>query len=255
MIKNFCGQKRPLDFYLAKAIAWRDATYTHLYGAVVPKIFFHKRQNNSNTGIPGVRRAIKVNKKTLKSGEVRVYCVPCVVVQVQSTQELEEGPRRRVQSKVFSINKFGEAGALDRAIAWRNAVQAHVHEANAIWDLSIDGPEGPAQTSLETTIDQCNAKETCPGTARRLMPGSVSESTTRTVNYDPAGMLDHVLRHLSLKSDCALAHALGMHPATVSRMRNKKVPVGAAILLRLHDISALSIANLKRLLAGHRLET
>ena len=253
--KNFCGHKMPRDFYLAKAIAWRDTTYTQLYGALVPKIIFHKWPNNSSTGIPGVRRAAKVIKKTLKSGEVRCYHVPCVIVQVQSVEGLDDGPRRRVQSKVFSINKFGEAEALDRAIAWRNAVQAHVHEVNAFWDLSLDAPNGPGQALLETRPNQCNAEETCPDAASRPMPRSDSQSDAGTVNYDPAGMLDHVLRHLSLKSDRALARVLGMQPATLSRVRNQKIPVGAAMLLRLHDISALSIVHLKRLLAGHRLET
>jgi hypothetical protein len=44
-------------------------------------------------------------------------------------------------------------------------------------------------------------------------------------NYVPDRMLDQVLDRLNLKNDAALAQALDVAPPTVSKLRNKALPL------------------------------
>ena len=67
--------------------------------------------------------------------------------------------------------------------------------------------------------------------------------TRAPANY----LLDHVMGHMKLTKDCELAKALGASPPQISKMRSAKVGVGPVILVRLNELTGISIKELKAL--------
>lgn len=73
------------------------------------------------------------------------------------------------------------------------------------------------------------------------------------VAYDPNHLLDSLIEKLSLKNDAALSRALEVAPPVISKIRHRRLPVGASLLIRMHEVSDLSIRDL-RILMGDRRE-
>jgi hypothetical protein len=71
--------------------------------------------------------------------------------------------------------------------------------------------------------------------------------------YDPNNLLDSLIQRMSLKNDAALSRSLEVAPPVISKIRHRKLPVGASLLIRMHEVSDLSIKEL-RLLMGDRRE-
>ncbi|RJG03679.1 hypothetical protein [Noviherbaspirillum sedimenti] len=71
--------------------------------------------------------------------------------------------------------------------------------------------------------------------------------------YDPNNLLDSLIEKLGLKNDAALSRALEVAPPVISKIRHRRLPVGASLLIRMHEVSDLSIREL-RLLMGDRRE-
>lgn len=71
-------------------------------------------------------------------------------------------------------------------------------------------------------------------------------------SYDPEPLLDAISQAISVKSDNALAKALGITQGAMSKIRNKHKPVSAEVLLRMHDISGLSIRQMRNLMGDNR---
>lgn len=57
---------------------------------------------------------------------------------------------------------------------------------------------------------------------------------------------------LSLKNDAALSRALEVAPPVISKIRHRKLSVGASMLIRMHEISDLSIKDLRILMGDRR---
>lgn len=70
--------------------------------------------------------------------------------------------------------------------------------------------------------------------------------------YNPCRLLDALIEHLGLKNDAALARALEVAPPMISKIRHRALPVGGAMLIRMHEISTLSIAELRLLMGDQR---
>lgn len=68
-------------------------------------------------------------------------------------------------------------------------------------------------------------------------------------SFVPNKLLDTLIQRMQLKNDAQLSRKLGVPPPVVSQMRHRKLAVGATMLLRMHEESGLSIAELKELLA------
>ena len=83
------------------------------------------------------------------------------------------------------------------------------------------------------------------------MMSAVADGSTAVVDtssphfYNPGLMLNAVLDRLSLKNDAALCRRLKIAPPVISKVRNYRLPVGAALLIRLHEISGLTIQDLR----------
>ena len=70
--------------------------------------------------------------------------------------------------------------------------------------------------------------------------------------YDPNRLLDSLIEKLALKNDAALSRVLEVEAPTISKIRHKRLRVGAAILLRMHEVSNLSIEELRVLMGDRR---
>lgn len=120
--RNFFGMNRSQEDHLKVAIAWRDDTYAVLYGCALSQRVFHRRQANSKTDIPGVRRIDKIVEKKLRDGTVSQYRVPCILAEIFTIPGYAYARSSGSRSKVYSINKYGEEEAIKLAIAWRRSM-------------------------------------------------------------------------------------------------------------------------------------
>ncbi|MBI1889756.1 MAG: hypothetical protein HYS18_03850 [Burkholderiales bacterium] len=70
--------------------------------------------------------------------------------------------------------------------------------------------------------------------------------------YDPNNLLDSLIEKLNLKNDAALSRALEVAPPVISKIRHRRLPVGASLLIRMHEVSDLSIKDLRILMGDRR---
>jgi plasmid maintenance system antidote protein VapI len=70
--------------------------------------------------------------------------------------------------------------------------------------------------------------------------------------YDANNLLDTLIEALNLKNDAALAKTLEVTPPVVSKLRHRRLPVGASMLIRMHEISRLEIRELRALMGDTR---
>ncbi len=71
-------------------------------------------------------------------------------------------------------------------------------------------------------------------------------------NYDPNNLLESLIEKLNLKNDAALSRALEVAPPLISKIRHRRLPVGASLLIRMHEVSDLSIKDLRHLMGDRR---
>jgi hypothetical protein len=71
--------------------------------------------------------------------------------------------------------------------------------------------------------------------------------------YNPNHLLDSLIERMGLKNDAALSRTLEVAPPVISKIRHRKLPIGASLLIRMHEVSDLSIKDL-RLMMGDRRE-
>ena len=58
-------------------------------------------------------------------------------------------------------------------------------------------------------------------------------------------LLDAVMTKLGLKNDAALARTLEVAPPVISKIRHGRLPVGATLLIRMHEVTDIAIRELK----------
>ncbi|WP_194726996.1 hypothetical protein [Noviherbaspirillum malthae] len=71
---------------------------------------------------------------------------------------------------------------------------------------------------------------------------------TTTNGFDANHLLDILIDKLNLKNDAALCRKLGVTPPVLSKIRHGKMPVGATLLITMHEESGISIKELRRLM-------
>jgi len=72
------------------------------------------------------------------------------------------------------------------------------------------------------------------------------------LQYDPDNLLTALIRKLNLKNHAALARALDVEQTVISKIRHGKLPVSASMLIRMHEVTHLSIEDLRSLLGDRR---
>jgi len=70
--------------------------------------------------------------------------------------------------------------------------------------------------------------------------------------YNPDNLLDGVISRLKLKNDAALARALEVAPPLISKIRHRRLPVGASLLIRIHEVTDLPVHELRALMGDRR---
>jgi DNA-binding transcriptional regulator YdaS (Cro superfamily) len=77
-------------------------------------------------------------------------------------------------------------------------------------------------------------------------------SLAELATYDPRPLLDTVTECLNVKNDAALSRALAVAPPIISKVRTGKAVVSAALLIRIHEITNISIKELRALMGDFR---
>lgn len=71
-------------------------------------------------------------------------------------------------------------------------------------------------------------------------------------DYDPNRLLDILRENLRVKNDAALSRTLQVAPPVISKIRHRRLPVGAALLIRMHEVTGLTIIDLRYLMGDRR---
>lgn len=72
------------------------------------------------------------------------------------------------------------------------------------------------------------------------------------LQYDPNKLLDSVIQKLNLKNDASLSRLLEVAPPVISKIRHNRLPVGASLLVRMHEVTGLTIRELREILGDNR---
>ena len=72
--------------------------------------------------------------------------------------------------------------------------------------------------------------------------------------YDPSRLLDELISRLELRSDAELARLLQVQPCTISLIRHHKLPVGASMLIYMHELTDISIRDLRSIMGDRRVK-
>ena len=75
---------------------------------------------------------------------------------------------------------------------------------------------------------------------------------TSLPTYNPNRVLDAIIDKLQLKNDAALSRALEVAPPVISKIRHHRLPVGASLLIRMHEVTGMSIRDLRDLMGDRR---
>ena len=80
----------------------------------------------------------------------------------------------------------------------------------------------------------------------------MSQLNIRDDGYDANHLLDSLIEKLELKNDAALSRALEVEAPVISKIRHRRLGIGASMLIRMHEVSKLSIEELRRLMGDRR---
>jgi hypothetical protein len=81
---------------------------------------------------------------------------------------------------------------------------------------------------------------------------NAATDTLEIRDYNPDRLLDALLENFRLKNDAALCRMLEVAPAVVSKVRHRRLPVSAALLIRMHEVTSLEITELRYLMGDRR---
>ncbi len=65
----------------------------------------------------------------------------------------------------------------------------------------------------------------------------------------PNALLDHVIETMHLKNDAALCRALEIMPPVASKIRKGVYPIGASIIIAIHELTGMEIKDIKAMIA------
>ena len=84
--------------------------------------------------------------------------------------------------------------------------------------------------------------------SKQQQPHALSSQET----YNPNHLLDTLREKMKLKNDAALSRALEVAPPVISKIRHRTLPVGASLLIRMHEVTQMSIRDLRDLMGDRR---
>jgi transcriptional regulator with XRE-family HTH domain len=87
----------------------------------------------------------------------------------------------------------------------------------------------------------------------KFFPSVLSDKRhTAPATFDPNYLLDALHDILRVKTDAALSRRLGISQMMISKIRHRYRPIGASLLIRMHEESDLPIAELRALMGDRR---
>lgn len=85
----------------------------------------------------------------------------------------------------------------------------------------------------------------------RPMKKIIAQHQAPTI-YDPNHLLNTLIEHLGLTNDGALSLKLKVAKDVIRHIRQKRLPIGASMLLWMHEASGISIEDLRVLMGDRR---
>jgi hypothetical protein len=80
----------------------------------------------------------------------------------------------------------------------------------------------------------------------------MDQERQETAAYNPNRLIDALIHHLGLKSDGALSRKLKVAKSVIKNIRHGHIPVGASMLMWMHEATGISINELRALLGDRR---
>ena len=77
-------------------------------------------------------------------------------------------------------------------------------------------------------------------------------SPSSSQHYTPENLLSYLLEQLNLHSDVALSRALHISHQLIVQIRAHQLPVAGALLMRMQEVSQLTITELRQLMGDRR---
>ncbi|SNT16060.1 hypothetical protein SAMN06265795_115112 [Noviherbaspirillum humi] len=83
---------------------------------------------------------------------------------------------------------------------------------------------------------------------------TLQQEKLETGRFDPDNLLDTLIQKMGLKNDAALCRALEISPPIISKIRHGRLPVSASLLIRMHEVSGMSVRDLRDLMGDRRMK-
>lgn len=122
----------------------------------------------------------------------------------------------------------------------------------------------PYYNSQPSRFGRCRVPLRCDALARLKRPLPPQPTILAIMNdvdqpdqikqpdYNPNRLLDFLIDKLGLKNDAALCRVLEVAPPVISKIRHMRLPVGASMLIRMHEVSDMSIRELRDVMGDRR---
>lgn len=88
--------------------------------------------------------------------------------------------------------------------------------------------------------------------AIRPIPVAPRQLPSAPATYDPNHLIDALLTKLRLRNDAELCLALDVAPPVLSKIRHRRLAIGAAILIRMQEASHFDLRTLRKLMGDRR---
>ena len=77
------------------------------------------------------------------------------------------------------------------------------------------------------------------------------ETLSSLKSYNPNNLLNELIERMELTNDAALSRALAVRPPVISKICHFRVPVTALMLIRMHEVTDISIKEVRTLMGDH----
>lgn len=84
------------------------------------------------------------------------------------------------------------------------------------------------------------------------MPNILDIPETSEFSYEPENLLDAIIKHLDIRNDAGLSSRLEVAPPVISKIRNRILPIGATLLIRIHEETGWSIKEIRSRMGDNR---
>lgn len=78
----------------------------------------------------------------------------------------------------------------------------------------------------------------------------MNDVTPEVAAYEPEKVLDFLINWLDARNDAGLSRMLEVAPPVVSKIRNRYTPLTDSMLIRMHEVSDVSIKDLKNMMGN-----